>query len=95
MAEPNERLNTLCSTNDGFEVAQKDLELRGPGELLGTAQHGSDVFAMLAADTKLIAETQECLHWLNRSPDHLEEWEIVRNAARLLFEHQLAQVTLD
>jgi ATP-dependent DNA helicase RecG len=34
------RLSTLRETNDGFEVAQRDLELRGPGELLGTRQTG-------------------------------------------------------
>jgi ATP-dependent DNA helicase RecG len=35
-----ERLGVLRETNDGFEVARKDLELRGPGELLGTRQTG-------------------------------------------------------
>ena len=35
-----ERLRVLRATNDGFEVAQKDLELRGPGEVLGTRQTG-------------------------------------------------------
>jgi ATP-dependent DNA helicase RecG len=35
-----ERLNVLRATNDGFEVAQKDLQLRGPGEVLGTRQTG-------------------------------------------------------
>jgi len=35
-----ERLDTLRRTSDGFEVAQKDLELRGPGEVLGTRQTG-------------------------------------------------------
>jgi ATP-dependent DNA helicase RecG len=35
-----ERLQVLRATNDGFEVAQKDLELRGPGEVLGTRQTG-------------------------------------------------------
>src|SRR6185503_15343962 len=35
-----ERLNVLRETNDGFAVAQKDLELRGPGEVLGTRQTG-------------------------------------------------------
>ncbi|MEO8316445.1 MAG: ATP-dependent DNA helicase RecG, partial [Pseudomonadota bacterium] len=33
-----QRLDILCNTNDGFVIAQKDLELRGPGELLGTRQ---------------------------------------------------------
>ena len=35
-----ERLGTLRETNDGFEIARRDLELRGPGELLGTRQTG-------------------------------------------------------
>jgi ATP-dependent DNA helicase RecG len=35
-----ERLEILCNSNDGFMIAQKDLELRGPGELLGTRQTG-------------------------------------------------------
>jgi ATP-dependent DNA helicase RecG len=35
-----ERLRVIRGTNDGFEVAQKDLELRGPGEVLGTRQTG-------------------------------------------------------
>ena len=35
-----ERLNTLRETTDGFRIAEKDLELRGPGELLGTRQTG-------------------------------------------------------
>ena len=35
-----ERMKIMCSTNDGFKISQKDLELRGPGEFLGTRQHG-------------------------------------------------------
>jgi ATP-dependent DNA helicase RecG len=36
----HERLNVIRATNDGFEVAQRDLQLRGPGEVLGTRQTG-------------------------------------------------------
>lgn len=39
--ENSPRLETIVQTNDGFQIAQKDLELRGPGEFLGTRQHGS------------------------------------------------------
>ena len=38
--EWRERLDALCSTNDGFILARKDLEIRGPGEILGTRQAG-------------------------------------------------------
>ncbi|MEO0004628.1 MAG: ATP-dependent DNA helicase RecG [candidate division WOR-3 bacterium] len=40
MAESSERLRYFVSTNDGFKLAEKDLEMRGPGEILGTRQHG-------------------------------------------------------
>ena len=38
--ETRERLNIMTETNDGFVIAEKDLELRGPGEFLGTRQSG-------------------------------------------------------
>jgi ATP-dependent DNA helicase RecG len=38
--EWRQRLDALCATADGFELARKDLELRGPGEVLGTRQAG-------------------------------------------------------
>ena len=38
--EARERLKTMCATNDGFLIAEKDLELRGPGDIEGTRQSG-------------------------------------------------------
>jgi ATP-dependent DNA helicase RecG len=38
--EAEERLDTMVKTQDGFEIAEKDLEIRGPGEFFGTKQAG-------------------------------------------------------
>lgn len=56
MAEPNERLKLLTSTNDGFKIAQKDMEIRGPGDLFGTRQSGTIAFGVgtMAGDTQLL-----------------------------------------
>ncbi|WP_366090196.1 ATP-dependent DNA helicase RecG [Segetibacter sp.] len=39
--DARERIKTMCSTNDGFKIAEKDLELRGPGDIEGTRQSGA------------------------------------------------------
>nr|WP_255539659.1 ATP-dependent DNA helicase RecG [Longitalea luteola] len=39
--EARERLKIMCATNDGFKIAEKDLELRGPGDIEGTRQSGA------------------------------------------------------
>jgi ATP-dependent DNA helicase RecG len=39
--DAKDRLKVMCSTNDGFKIAEKDLELRGPGDIQGTRQSGA------------------------------------------------------
>lgn len=55
-AEARERLSELERTGDGLEIARKDLELRGPGDLAGTRQHGLPLFrvADLCRDSDLV-----------------------------------------
>ena len=55
-----ERLQVMRETNDGFRIAEKDLELRGPGEVLGTRQTGQLSFriADLARDAHLLPAVQ-------------------------------------
>ena len=52
-----ERLKAMADTNDGFEIARRDLEIRGPGEFLGARQSGAALlrFADLATDSELLA----------------------------------------
>jgi ATP-dependent DNA helicase RecG len=54
--EAEERINILCQTQDGFKIAEKDLEIRGPGEFLGTRQSGIPefLFANIVRDRKLL-----------------------------------------
>jgi ATP-dependent DNA helicase RecG len=55
-----ERLQVMRETSDGFRIAEKDLELRGPGEVLGTRQTGQLAFriADLARDAHLLPAVQ-------------------------------------
>ena len=57
-AMARERLDTLRRSNDGFEIAEKDLQLRGPGELLGTRQTGLAAFRLadLVRDADLLPQ---------------------------------------
>ncbi|MGL6537528.1 ATP-dependent DNA helicase RecG [Aeromonas hydrophila] len=69
------RLGVLRETNDGFLIAQRDLELRGPGELLGTRQTGlADLkIADLVRDQPLIPQVQKMARFLmDRHPNHVE-----------------------
>lgn len=54
--ESRERLNMMCATNDGFLIAEKDLELRGPGDIEGTRQSGALNFklASIVQDKELL-----------------------------------------
>ncbi|MDR2752762.1 MAG: ATP-dependent DNA helicase RecG [Oscillospiraceae bacterium] len=58
--EAQHRFAVLKETNDGFAIARRDLELRGPGEFFGARQHGLPPLriADIATDTQLLAESK-------------------------------------
>ena len=82
MAEPNERLKFLASTTDGFKIAQKDMELRGPGDLFGTRQSGSIVCGVgtLAGDTQLLKLVHDEARALLRDRDNPDAQTVIRMA---------------
>jgi ATP-dependent DNA helicase RecG len=58
--DAQERLRAVEATNDGFELAQKDLEMRGPGEFLGTRQAGfPDLKLASVTDLRLVEAARE------------------------------------
>ena len=71
------RLDILCHTQDGFKIAEEDLRLRGPGELLGTRQHGLAELRLadLSRDGRLVEKAyqmaQKVLAAPQRYPDLL------------------------
>jgi len=75
------RLKTMRETNDGFEIARRDLEIRGPGEFLGARQSGAAMlrFADLELDGWLIDPAREAAaaliaHYPDVVTQHLARW---------------------
>ena len=75
------RLKAMVETNDGFEIARRDLEIRGPGEFLGARQSGASLlrFADLATDTDLLDQARELAPlMLDQYPElaqkHVQRW---------------------
>ena len=66
-----QRLSAMCRTNDGFEIADMDLKLRGPGDFFGNRQHGLPQLAIADfSDTETLAQSQEAAAYLlSISPD--------------------------
>lgn len=76
-----ERLKVIRESNDGFEIARRDLEIRGPGEFLGAKQSGVPLlrFANLESDAPLLEKARDfAAKWLQESPDeakqHAKRW---------------------
>ncbi len=75
------RLKAMLETSDGFEIARRDLEIRGPGEFLGERQSGAALlrFADLAQDAELLEQARAAAPlMLDQYPDaarrHMERW---------------------
>ena len=96
LAEGGEKLRILTETNDGFLVAQKDLELRGPGDLMGTRQSGEAIQGfLLDGDVQLMEEASRCMKELRRNPELREELRQVEAEAMAGYGEKLRSVALN
>ena len=82
---PSRRLRALASSNDGFRLAELDLELRGPGAIYGTYQHGQlDLRIAKLTDVKLIsAARQAAQEFIDQGEDLLKYKQLAANIKRL------------
>ena len=85
-----ERLRALCATNDGFQIAEEDLRLRGPGDFFGKRQHGLPQLkvADFAADMELLKEAREAAEELIAADPELKKpaHRLLKRKVRELFE---------
>ena len=68
-AETRQRLNALCKTTDGFQIAEEDLRMRGPGDFFGSRQSGLPVFrvANLSCDLQTLKAAQQAsADWIDQ-----------------------------
>lgn len=74
--KPSQRLNEMTRSNDGFYLAEKDLELRGPGEIYGRAQSGQLSLAIAnLANTSELKRAKAAAEWLMRQKIDLVQYE--------------------
>ena len=82
--ETRERLNIMTETNDGFVIAEKDLQLRGPGEFLGTRQSGLPdlIISDIVRDAKILEIARnEAIEFLKNN--NLEDFPLLKDATSL------------
>ncbi|MDE2434240.1 MAG: ATP-dependent DNA helicase RecG [Burkholderiales bacterium] len=74
------RLKAMAETNDGFEIARRDLEIRGPGEFMGARQSGAALlrFADLAEDQAMIGRARAVAEKLLRDHPRVAEKQVAR-----------------
>ena len=82
--ETKERLNIMTQTNDGFVIAEKDLQLRGPGEFLGTRQSGLPdlIISDIVRDAKILEMARnEAIDFVKTN--NIEKYPILKDATSL------------
>lgn len=82
---PGKRLRAIESSNDGFKLAELDLDIRGPGAIYGALQHGAlDLRIVKLSDTVLIAEARAAAQtFIEQGEDLLQYVELYEKVTRL------------
>ena len=94
LSDASDKLEILCGTNDGFRIAQRDLELRGPGDLLGPRQSGYAVQPMISGDVRLLDEVSQTVRDIRRNPAHRDTLRKLEILAESFFEREGHEIAL-
>lgn len=96
LAHETEKLRVLAQTNDGFVVAQKDLEIRGPGDLMGTQQSGQEMAGfLLDGDIRLLEEAVQCMKTIRQNDEYSLERQMIEEEAKARYADRVANVALN
>lgn len=91
-ADSKTRLETMVATNDGFEIAEVDLKLRGPGDLMGTQQSGvlNMKIADIVKDRDILKLARQCAFTILKQDPSLQlpEHHIIKHTYEMLGKHK-------
>jgi ATP-dependent DNA helicase RecG len=80
---PSQRLRALARSTNGFELAELDLELRGPGAIYGTLQHGElDLRIAKLSDAPLLASARKAVNEFIKSKQNLNDYPELKRRVR-------------
>jgi ATP-dependent DNA helicase RecG len=85
------RIDIMTATNDGFQIAEADLRLRGHGDLEGTQQSGQPIdlrIANLATDAPLLHQARQAAALILTDDPHLSQNSLLAQHLQLLFTHK-------
>jgi ATP-dependent DNA helicase RecG len=92
-----ERLSVLCHTADGFEIAKKDMELRGTGDLFGFRQHGEAQLAVanILYDAKMLEHTRNVLNGMKSIPEFSKIYQMICIQAEEKAQNTIVEIALN
>ncbi len=92
-----ERLHVMTATNDGFEIAEKDMQYRGTGDIFGTRQHGAgaNVVSSLVQDMRQFEKARETLRVMSEGGEYAAEYARITSSAAELTERKMLEIALN
>lgn len=93
-----DRMNIMTSTNDGFVIAEKDMEMRGTGEFFGIRQHGLPELKMadIVKDIEILKETRDLAREIiEKDYLNLTEYSLLLNSINKIFNEKAENITFN